>query len=450
MILSKHTFLADRINSDDALILNYLSGSIDKIEKKELEELKNRISLNDWDNYHLGDYMLERGYLYSNKEVEEDKINEKYLEFMEEYEKTATQLIFSTSYICNFSCVYCFQEEYNQNSKTLNNEITDKFFNYIDKKFSNEPGGVYITLFGGEPLLGGEKHKNHIMYFLSRAVKSNIPVAIVTNGYELKNYIHDFKSLGANIKEIQVTVDGDRENHNSRRFTRSKETTFDTIMEGVDLALKNGYRINLRSILDKRNIASLVKLAEYCEEKGFLDYPSSHFETSIGRNYELHSCQDTKQLFSRYDMWLEYFKLSEEFPILKKYHKPGFHGMRMLAESGELPVPIFDSCPACKKEWAFDANGGIYSCTATVGVSKYQLGNYFEKDTPLNQEKVLEWQTRDVLTMEECKDCSVSLSCGGGCATIAANENNGKIHSTNCRPVKELVGIGLEYYKIGE
>ena len=59
-------------------------------------------------------------------------------------------------------------------------------------------------------------------------------------------------------------------------------------------------------------------------------------------------------------MWLEYFKLSEEFPILKKYHKPGFHGMRMLAESGELPVPIFDSCPACKKEWAFDANGGVF------------------------------------------------------------------------------------------
>ena len=36
MILSKHTFLADRINSDDALILNYLSGSIDKIERKEI------------------------------------------------------------------------------------------------------------------------------------------------------------------------------------------------------------------------------------------------------------------------------------------------------------------------------------------------------------------------------------------------------------------------------
>ena len=68
MILSKHTFLADRINSDDTLILNYLSGSIDKIETKELEELKNRISLNDWDNYHLSDYMLERGYLYSDKE----------------------------------------------------------------------------------------------------------------------------------------------------------------------------------------------------------------------------------------------------------------------------------------------------------------------------------------------------------------------------------------------
>lgn len=449
MNLSKYTFLAKKYETEDSLIVNYLSGSIDMLEKEEMAELKERIQKDDWSDYHLAGYMKERGYLFDSKEEEEETIQTKYLEFMDEYEKTAVQLIFSTSFTCNFACTYCFQESYHNSPKILTDEITDKFFQYINHKFAEEKVKPYITLFGGEPLLGGEVYKKNLIYFLKKTVEYKYPIAIVTNGYTLVDYIPVFKELGVKIKEIQVTIDGDREAHDSRRHTHGKNPTFDRIMSGIDLALRNDYRINMRSILDKENIDSLPSLAKYCQEKGFLDYPTEFFETTFGRNYELHTCQDKNKLFTRLEMWEKYFALSKEYPVLKEFHKPGFHGMKYLTETGGLPVPIFDSCPAGKKEWAFDINGFVYGCTASVGVEKFILDSFIEPDKYRNEAQLQEWMTRDVLTMESCKDCPVSLSCGGGCGVLAYNQN-GKIHSTNCRPVKELVGIGSAYYHLGE
>lgn len=445
MILSKYTFTTKKYNSNQLLILNYLSNAVDLVDKNEEKELLDRIANNNWHEYHLAEYMLEKGYLYQSKEDEESAIQSKYIEFSEEYEKTPVQLIFSTSYTCNFACTYCFQESYHNTSKVLDNEITDKFFNYINKRFGQESIRPYITIFGGEPLLGSEKYKQALIYFLKKTVEYKYPIAIVTNGYELANYVPLFKELGASIKEIQVTVDGGKAMHDQRRFTSTKNPTFEKIMEGVDLALRNGYRINLRSIIDKDNIQSLPELAQYCNDMGFLDYPTSQFETSFGRNYELYTCQNTQKLFTRYDMWIEYYTLAQKFKILKKYHKPSFHGMRFLKENDELPFPIFDSCPAGKKEWAFDVKGNIYGCTASVGVEKYKLGSFL--DNTENEKQILEWKTRDVLTIDECKNCPVSLSCGGGCGVIACNETQ-KIHSPNCRPVKELVSVGAAFYEI--
>ncbi|MCX7997816.1 MAG: radical SAM protein [Leptospiraceae bacterium] len=449
MITSKYTFTTKKYKSQDILILNYLSGAIDLVEKEEVEELQKRLKNHDWEDYKYKDYFLERGYIFHSSEDEWELVQKKYLEFMEEYEQTPLQIIFSTSFTCNFACVYCFQEDYLLGSKKFTKEITDKFFNYINNKFANEKVQPYITLFGGEPLLPSESYKQTLLYFLEQAKQFSYPVAIITNGYELINYVPEFKRIGVNIKEIQVTVDGDKQNHDARRFTKTGKPTFDRVMDGVELALKNGYRINMRSIIDKRNMQSLPSLAQYVKDRGFLDYPSTQFETTLGRNYELHTCQQTDKLYDRYHMWVDFFELAQKYPVLKEYHKPQFHGMRYLAENGDLPFPIFDGCPAGKKEWAFDVNGYIYGCTASVGVEKFRLGSYVDPSYPVNEKQIEEWRTRDVLTISECSNCPVSLSCGGGCGVLAYNAHQ-KIHSTNCRPVADLVGLGAEYYKIGE
>ncbi len=448
--LSRYTFHTAKSGSEDLVLVNYLTGAIDLVEAARKGEFLERYDNNRWENYSLTEYMLERGYLIRDSAREQDLLQEKYLEFQAEYDRTPVQLIFSVTYVCNFACSYCFQESYHQNKKSLTREITDGFFAHANRKFGAEEVRPYITLFGGEPLMGGESYRENLLYFLSKAKEYDYEVAIVTNGYELTNYLPHFQEMGARLKEIQVTVDGDREMHDSRRVTKGGEPTFDRVAEGIDQALKMGYRINLRTVIDRENIKSLPSLAEYAQKRGWLHYPSALFETTLGRNYELHSCQKGDTLFSRLEMWEEYEKMAKEHPLLRQYHKPQFHGIRYLSENGELPMAIFDGCPAGKKEWAFDLNGDIYGCTASVGVPQYRLGNFMEPGREEeNEEQILQWQTRDVLSIPECESCAMSLSCGGGCGVLAANNNGGNIHSPDCRPVRELVGIGVSHYDIG-
>ncbi|MDD2534603.1 MAG: DUF5714 domain-containing protein, partial [Eubacteriales bacterium] len=63
-----------------------------------------------------------------------------------------------------------------------------------------------------------------------------------------------------------------------------------------------------------------------------------------------------------------------------------------------------------------------------------------------NDKQISDWQTRDVTKIEKCRDCSYNVLCGGGCGVVAANQNGLKIHSPNCRPVQEILDIGINYY----
>ncbi len=91
------------------------------------------------------------------------------------------------------------------------------------------------------------------------------------------------------IREVQVTLDGTADIHNSRRFLKGGDGTFDRIVRGIDAALANKIDINLRMVIDKENIDNLPDLAQFAIDKGWTK--SRYFKTQIGRNYELHHCQ---------------------------------------------------------------------------------------------------------------------------------------------------------------
>jgi uncharacterized protein len=138
------------------------------------------------------------------------------------------------------------------------------------------------------------------------------------------------------------------------------------------------------------------------------------------------------------------FVLTKLHPHILEFYKPAYSISKFLSETGSLPDPLFDSCPACKTEWAFDYTGHIYPCTATVGKADESLGTFFPTITILKNQ-VKEWEKRDVTSIPECKNCSVQLACGGGCGSVAKN-NSGQICSSDCRPVKELLEIGFSAY----
>ncbi len=428
---SRHNIISEIEPDKEYLIVNILSGNADFISGHEYKILKDS----------RGGYPSEffkKGYV-TDPSTEELNYRLRYIDFLENRDKEEIQLFFVPSYQCNFNCSYCYQSDYPSLKNHLSTEIIDKFFNFILEQFSGSQ--FYITLFGGEPLLAGKKHFELIEYFINKATTFNITLAIVTNGFTLNQYLPLLNKKI--IREVQVTLDGTSEIHNSRRSEKSGMPTFERIAKNIDLCLDAEIPVNLRMVVDGDNIENLPCLAQFAIEKGWTRNPG--FKTQLGRNYELHYCQNGPgKLLSRLELYQQVYRLIKANPHIVEFHKPAFSAMRFLSENGKLPDPIFDACPACKSEWAFDHTGTIYSCTATVGKPDEKLGTFYP-DIKLEKDKIELWQLRDVLHIEKCRDCNLQLLCGGGCGSIAKNQL-GNIFAPDCRPLEELHSLGAKIY----
>ena len=134
-------------------------------------------------------------------------------------------------------------------------------------------------------------------------------------------------------------------------------------------------------VIDKENINDLPDFATFVINKGWTK--SSFFKSQIGRNYELHHCQSSPdKLFDRISLYESIFELTRQYPHILEFYKPAYSVAKFLSENGELPEPLFDACPACKTEWAFDYTGHIFPCTATVGKADESLGNVLSGNNP--------------------------------------------------------------------
>jgi uncharacterized protein len=363
----------------------------------------------------------------------------RYLDFTDAREQDEVQIFFVPNYSCNFACTYCYQDEYANPHQSLSHEVIDAFFQYISIEFAGRK--KYITIFGGEPLMNSPRQMELIAYLLDRSVRMDLEVCFVTNGYFLEEYIPILRQ--ARIREIQVTLDGKGGAHDKRRFLKGGGPTFDKIVKGIDACLANELPVNLRMVVDRENIGDLSELARFAIDKGWTGSPL--FKTQLGRNYELHHCQASPdKLFSRIALYESIFNLTKEHPHILEFYKPAYSVSRFLAENGNLPDPLFDGCPACKTEWAFDYTGHIFPCTATVGKADESLGTFYP-DITRRSDLIDAWENRDVTSIESCSTCNLQLACGGGCGSVAKNRT-GTICSTDCRPVKELLELGFAAY----
>ncbi len=437
MIYSKHNIFSRINESENYFIVNLLNGSADILNPDEGSILQDFLDGNDLPAEYR-ESLISQGYLVDEKD-EERLYRSKYLDFIDTRDEDEIQLFFVPNYSCNFACTYCYQDEYTTTKQGLTFEVIDAFFKYVNIEFAGRK--KYLTVFGGEPLLNSPKQKEMISYLLKLANDSKLEVCFVTNGYSLVYYIEILKT--ASIREIQVTLDGKGSVHNKRRFLKGGGATFDKIVDGIDACLQNELSVNLRMVIDKENISGLPEIAQFAITKGWTK--SEFFKTQLGRNYELHHCQATSEkLFSRISLYETIYGQVNQHPYILEFYKPAYSISKFLAENGELPDPLFDACPACKTEWAFDYTGQIFSCTATVGKEDESLGTFFPEVS--RKEKMINaWENRDVTSIPECSTCSMQLACGGGCGSVAKNRT-GNVCSTDCRPVKELLELGFSAY----
>ena len=450
MKLSRSAILAPVPGRDEILLVQPLSGQAALLERDKAAALERLASGGPLPEGLPEETLRAARFVVDSEDDDRALLAEAWAAWSDEAEKTPTQLIVVPTFGCNLRCTYCYQEVFDPSARGLiAPEVIDAFFGFVDARFRDEAQRPYLTLFGGEPLVDTPAHHDRLRRFLDGAKARGMKVAAVTNGYDLAAFADELS--GGGVKEIQVTLDGPQAIHDARRPHGTGAGTFARAVRGVEALVAAGVPVNLRVVVDRDNMEHLPALAQIAQEKGWLHLPESRFKTQIGRNYELFGCaaqQHRDALFDRVTLWTRFAELAGAHPALKRFHLPRFHGIRHLAENGELPVANFDACPAAKKEWAFSPDGGLYGCTATVGNPRYRLGSFWP-ELRIDEAAVAPWQARNVTTIEKCRTCEVATVCGGGCGALADAHGEG-IGGPDCRPVKELYGLGAKFYGLGE
>lgn len=449
MRLSRSTIVAPVPGTAQALLVQPLSGQAALVAAEDAEALR-RLADGGALPPSLPEETLRAAAFVVESDDQDRALESRALaEYLADAAQTPTQLVVVPSFGCNLACTYCYQEVFDPSARALiAPEVIDAFFGYVDARHGGEEPRPYVTLFGGEPLRDTPAHHDRIGRFLGGVVRRGLELAVVTNGYDLQAFL---PALAAGpVKEVQVTLDGPEDVHDARRPHGGGGGTFARVVAGIDGLVAAGIPVNLRVVADRRNLPALPALAELAAAKGWLDLPASRFKTQVGRNYELFGCasrQRREDLFDRVELWARYVELSEAHPILRRFHRPRFHGIGHLAETGELPAPNFDACPATKKEWAFGPDGRVYGCTATVGHPAHVLGR-FHPELVRDEAAIAAWRTRSTLTIPRCQGCALAPVCGGGCGAIAWDQAATPL-APDCRPVAELYGLGARYYGLG-
>lgn len=434
-VRSPHTLLLDLprpLADHRQAAVNTLSGALHVVTPEEAEALSGRAAVREpaaeW---------LEQGYFFAWPEAAEAYYLERRAEFDAAYAQTPVQLLLVPTYACELGCPYCYQRSFETAGLMSERQVELALDTPVVQGRER-----FVTLFGGEPLGQGQALRRVVRKILTASRERGLSVAVVTNGFRLDEWLEDLRL--ADIKEIQVTLDGGPAQHDQRRRTRSGEPTFERISRGVDLALAAGYTVNLRAVVDRSNLIGLADLARIAGERGWLDQPAGRFKTQLGRNYELYDAYPCPQdLIKLEEMYAAYVDLAERHPELRRFHQPSFYGLTEWLEQGEMLAPRFDACPAAKHEWGFDPSGYVYGCTATLGYSAHRLGRYDPAWELYPQAR--QWQARRVETIAACAACPAAPACGGGCGALAA-DRQGSVLAPDCKPIAKVWEQGLRWH----
>jgi uncharacterized protein len=299
---------------------------------------------------------------------------------------------------CNFACPYCY-EDGNKSSKYMTEQMENKVISFIQKHELVRT--LNITWYGGEPLMGFETIKR----LLTKIQKidtlklglHNMP----TNGYLLD----EKKSLFFQqfpLTSIQITLDGNKEFHDKRRFLKSGEPTFEKILGNVDtfIKLNPNTEVYIRMNLDNDNVdsffATYQELNERFSGSKVVIYPA------FVRDYT-DSCNSNCKILDRNDKAAFYAKLGEKYKGSVNYS----------------PKASFGGCGTTRMNYyVIGPEGELYKCWNDLGDAKEIVG-YIDKDNFTNYELLTKYIAGPTaMDDEECIKCKIFPICEGGCIWV--------------------------------
>lgn len=158
---------------------------------------------------------------------------------------SAYELTVLTSTSCNLSCEYCYQNILPDQTgghhptridrNILTPTIIERLCEFTEKRMSEAKlNSLSLVLFGGEPLLNAKGCFALLRRLRDIGLSS---ASMVTNGVLLKPELAFDLALNG-LRNVQITLDGSRSDHNKMRLFRSGAATYDIILRNVAASMK--------------------------------------------------------------------------------------------------------------------------------------------------------------------------------------------------------------------
>lgn len=426
MKYSKYNLLIP--NENGMILFNTLQGHCIEIDEETVKKVNaNQTSGLESDVKKM---FIEYGIIV-NDNVDESRI----FSYFHLHEKFTSNTINSTvllTWACNLKCVYCFEGE-RENVTSMTEKQANQYIEFIIKLAQiKKAENVVINLFGGEPLVNIE-----IGFYILEKVKAycdansiNFISSIITNGTLLREDIL-MKLLDFNCKSIQVTLDGIKEIHDSRRMDKQGKGTFDKIISVLELLnMKVGqlksFNTIIRINIDKVNIEDTYELLKYIGKDG-LNLTNCTVDFGIVRGLTESCAAYSSNCFVEgeigdvlYDLW-------------NAAEAQGFYynirPMRRWLYCGLYGDNQYTVTPNCE----------VYKCWEHAGEKEHLIGRLDEKGQLVDiQYAYYDWMTHNPVENKECRECVYLPSCGGGCGMVSYAKT-ATYHASGCFKIKGVI-----------
>ncbi len=327
---------------------------------------------------------------------------------------------------CNFACPYCFEE--NRTASIMSEEMEEKLVQFIEKH--KKVTDLSITWYGGEPLLYFEKIKslNDKIEKLGKTYSS----FLVTNGYlltpEVISKLNDMKITG-----IQITLDGRKETHDSRRHLIGGGATYDVIVANIDNLMASDWEgvLKVRVNVDMTNKEDFADVYRFIKER-YSEQFGKRVDVYPGFVHSEAVNPDTSCYFDSGD--------KGQF-LVDLYREYGINALSV------FPHMVLGGCTMTRRNaYVVGPKGELYKCWDDVGREELEIGSV-DSFTNWNMPLVAEGMIgASFLEDEKCRECFFFPICDGGCPKMRMlNKRDGENRDT-CSYFKNHIRTLLELH----
>lgn len=404
-----------RLNCDGSILVNLTNGNADLIDNT----VANAFLLGSFDHvaYPVLRQLEERRYIFPTEMKRAEFLAAFDRRLEEESKRETPNFIVVPTYSCNLDCYYCFERAsvsvgaFDHEGNTLN---VSEFFQFVDETLGSyeskygeiSKSEVTVTVTGGEPLQA--KCAGTIESLFGGCKKRGIGVDIVTNGLNIPDYFGLLQQYSSTIVGIQITLDGDRDVHDSIRVSSKGEPTFDRIVRSICMLDDAGFSVNVRINATRLNIHSIDALSPLIENhQNVLFYVYLMQQEGCCKNVNIVPELDGLRFLD---------EMKKMKPALNGL-LVDYHGRHLIdAVFGDRTFhPKIKVCAAMGNQFIYDACGSIYKCWWAMGSPDRSVGVCHGGKTAWNVGLIRSYRNRNVIQMGKCCSCKYRYVCGGGC-----------------------------------